>query len=168
MTNDEQTTGYPPRPKDDWTYELVDYFKVISPEEIQEMDEPPFNEGQWSSEEEYKEFMERMQPLFDEYDCNGKIHTVEFKTIEDITRYRDEWRRLNNFNAQFLQSGQYINVVKNPDGTYKVASNGRHRLYVAKKYGLRVLVHVAEERTIKKEFEIPTDSNIAIGKRKGR
>lgn len=123
----------------------VDYYRVIEPSAIREMKAPEFNMSQWSSEEEYRAYLESVQPLIDEYASTGTIHTIEYQTMEDVAKYRDEAMFLNNFKASFLNFGSHVNVRKCLDGTYEVSSNGRHRMYVARKYGLKLLVHVSDE-----------------------
>lgn len=86
-----------------------------------------------------------MQPLIEEYERTGEIHTIEFKSLDDVTLLGEEKRFLDQFRHSFLDCGSHINTVKKLDGTYIVASNGRHRMYVARKYGLKLLVHVAGE-----------------------
>ena len=39
--------------------------------------------------------------------------------------------------------GQRIEAIKTMDGHYEVLYDGHHRMYVAKKYGLRLVVHVS-------------------------
>lgn len=126
----------------------VDYFKVIDAAEIQDLEEPPFNQSPYLSEEEYKMYLEKAQILFDEYSNTGSIHTIEYKSLEDIEKNREEERFLCNFRYSFLHYGKCICVRKTMDGTYKVTSNGRHRAFVAKKYELRLLVHVIEEEAV--------------------
>ena len=123
----------------------VDYYCVIEPSAIREMKAPEFNMSQWSSEEEYRAYLESVQPLIGEYASTGTIRTIEYKTMEDVAKNRDEAMCLDNFKASFLDFGSHINVRKCLDGTYEVTSNGRHRMYVARKYGLRLLVHVSDE-----------------------
>ena len=44
-----------------------------------------------------------------------------------------------------LLEKESIFVRKTKDGKYTICGNGRHRLYVAKKHKIRLLVHVIEE-----------------------
>lgn len=128
----------------------TDYYTVISPDEIQALRQPPFEQGAYLSELDYKNYLEKVQFLFDEYETTGSIHEIHFDSIEDVAKKREEKRFLDNFRAAFLDCGRHINVGRTLDGTYKVVSNGRHRMYVAKKYNLRLLVHVAQEEVFNK------------------
>lgn len=65
--------------------------------------------------------------------------------MEEISKDRDNRFFRENFIGSFLCDGQWINAGKNVSGKYYVASNGRHRMYIAKKYGLKLIIHVAQE-----------------------
>lgn len=123
----------------------VDYMKVITAYEISPMKEPPFALADWASEEEYRAYLEDVQPLIKEYETQGKIHDLVYETFEDIDRNRNEQHKINQFKWSFLNSAEWINVEKTMEGTYKVVTNGRHRMYVAKKYFLNLIVHVTQE-----------------------
>ena len=123
----------------------TDYMKVINAAEIDEMRMPAFNQSHWGSEEDYKLYLESVQSLIEEYEQTGAIHTLEYNSLDDIEKNREEQHKLNQFNSSFLSVGHYINVEKTLTGKYKVVSNGRHRMYVAKKFGFKLLVHVAQE-----------------------
>jgi len=125
-------------------YLPTDYYIVINANEIAELEVPPFC-GKYSSEDEYREYLEKVQPLFSEYQNDGRIHTINFETLDDIEHNYNELLFLNNFNSSFLSWSNHINVRKDINGLYHVTTNGRHRMYVARKYGLYLLVHVSEE-----------------------
>ena len=119
----------------------VDYLIVIKADEIAEMDEPPFNIGKWGDEKKYKSLLIEMQPLFDEYRRNGTLDSP-FPingTNEEISIYKQKQKCISLFISSYIQT------VKTKDQKYKIASDGRHRMYVAKKYSLDILVHVAAE-----------------------
>ena len=91
------------------------------------------------SEEEYKNFVEESQPFFEKFqkgeECIGE--------------------RIGKANALYV----YVDVancitVKKIGDLYHIASNGRHRAAVAKKYGLKLLVCVTEIQSPEKEVEI--------------
>lgn len=126
----------------------TDYYKVIRPDEIAELPAPPFNQSQYGSEADYVSYLRLVQPLIEEYERTGEIHTIEFKSLDDVAQYSEEKRFLDQFRYSFLDCGSHINTVKKLDGTYIVASNGRHRMYVARKYGLKLLVHVSDEEYV--------------------
>jgi hypothetical protein len=123
----------------------TDYLQVIEASEIVEMEAPPFNQAQWKDESDYKSYLESVQPLIEEYERTGSIHNLEYNSFNDIERNRDEQHNLKHFRDSFMDAGQWISVEKSIDGKYRVVSNGRHRMYVAKKYGLKLLVHVSQE-----------------------
>ncbi len=123
----------------------TDYLKVIYPSEIAEMEVPPFNQSHWPDELIYKESLEHVQPLIEEYEHTGSIHTLEYNSYDDIERYRTERHELNKFNYSFMDRNNGISVEKMLSGQYRVLNNGRHRMYIAKKYNLKLLVHVTQE-----------------------
>lgn len=127
----------------------VDYFVVIEPKEIKSLKKPPFEQGAYGSESDYRRYLEEVQPLFDEYESTGNIHTISYASMDEISEKRDEKRFLDNFRVSFLDCSQYVNVGRTLDGRYTVVSNGRHRMYVAKKYNLRLLVHVTQEEVLR-------------------
>lgn len=99
-------------------------FKILNPEEISEIDAPPFDTGKYASEEKYKDFLESMQPYFDEYE---KSHSLP-------ERYKE------------IFLGVYrVKAIKKKDGQYRPGSGGRHRMFIARKYGFRLLVEVSGE-----------------------
>lgn len=121
----------------------TDYMKVISASEIADMEEPPFNQSKWSSEESYRLYLESVQSIIEEYEKNGKLPEI---TPNEEIAHPEECKKLVNFRYDFLDFASYIAVEKTIDGKYKVCCNGRHRMYVAKKYGLKLLVHVSQEQ----------------------
>ncbi len=124
----------------------VDYMKVIDSDEIGFIDTPPFEQSHYGSEIEYKQYLENVQPLIEEYEKIGTIHPLRYDSFEDIKRNLKEQQKLNNFESSFLDCGNWINAVKTLDSKYIVGSNGRHRMYVAKKYGFKLIIHVCQEQ----------------------
>ena len=122
----------------------ANYMKVISGSEIADIEAPAFGQGHWTTEDVYRTNLENMQPLIDEYERTGMVHTVEYNSLDDIEKNAEEQRKLDVFNNSFLKPGNRIDVEKTIDGKYKVI-NGRHRMYVAQKYNLKLLVHVSQE-----------------------
>ena len=127
-------------------FEKADYYKVITADEIMELEEPPFDVSHYGKEDEYKSHLESVQLLVNEYEKNGDIHTLEYNSYEDIERNRDEKMLLDNFRNSYLHDSERIEVKKLLNGKYRFCTNGRHRLYVAKKYDLKLIVHVREEQ----------------------
>jgi hypothetical protein len=123
----------------------TDYLQVIEASEIAELEAPPFNQAQWKDESDYKAYLESVQPLIEEFERTGSIHTLEYNSLDDIERNREEQHTLDVFRYSFMDVGQWIGVEKSIEGLYRVVSNGRHRMYVARKYGLKLLVHVSQE-----------------------
>jgi hypothetical protein len=131
--------------KDSKKVVTTDYLKVIDSSEIAEIEAPPFSKAQWGSEEDYKVYLAGVQPLILEYEKNGKLHSLEYNSVADIEKNREEADVLHKFRCSFLDVGCWINVEKSLAGEYRVVSNGRHRMYVARKYGFKLIVHVAQE-----------------------
>lgn len=122
----------------------ANYMKVINGFEIADMEMPPFEQGHWSKEDAYKSYLENMQSLIDEYEQTGRIRAIEYTSLDDIDKRAEEKKNIDIFNNSFLKPGNRIDVEKTIDGKYKVI-NGRHRMYIAQKYGLKLLVHVSQE-----------------------
>ena len=87
------------------------------------------------SEEEYKNFVEESQPFFEKFQKG------------------EEWIGKANALYVYVDVANCITVKKIGD-LYYIASNGRHRAAVAKKYGLKLLVCVTEIQSPEKEVEI--------------
>lgn len=118
---------------------MKDYI-VIKPEQIAPIEEPPFG-GRYLEEEEYVDYLRKVQPLIEEWESTGTIHDVVLNSIKDVHEKREEIVFLNNFKAAFLNVGKHIDVRLNSDALYDVASNGRHRMFIAKKYGFKLIVY---------------------------
>lgn len=118
-----------------------DYYTIIYPDEIMPMDEPEFSVSHWYSELEYKQFLEQMQPLMEWYEASCFSFT---DCVHD-----DDEKMTSLFENSFVDVGHRIDVEKIPSGKYRVVSNGRHRMYVAKKYKLKLLVYVVQKIHLK-------------------
>lgn len=107
-------------------------YRLINPTEIDDIDKPEFGKYNRRTELEYKQLLEDSQEYFCKY--------VENPNNNSFWIYK-------HVNAAYLyiDIGHAITVCKKENGKYIVASNGRHRLYVAKKYELPVLVCVFDE-----------------------
>ena len=114
-------------------------FRVIYPEEMADAEIPPYG-GRYRLEMEYKDFIERSQPLFDEYEQTGRIHEVEALIGKPMVGLSDKEEWLLDFEHCML--GPDCVTFEEHDGKYVISSNGSHRLFVAKKYGLKLLVKV--------------------------
>ena len=64
-------------------YLPTDYDIVINANEIAELKVPPFC-GKYSFEDEYREYLEKVQPLFSEYKNDGRIHTINLETLDPV------------------------------------------------------------------------------------
>ena len=124
----------------------VDYLKVITPSEIGDVEIPPFKQSHYGSEDEYRQYLESVQELIDEYENTGTIHSLSYDSFEDVSKNYEEQQRINKFKSFFLSCGNWINAEKTLDSKYIVCSNGRHRMYIAKKYGLKLIIHVCQEQ----------------------
>lgn len=124
----------------------VDYIKVINPDEIGFVEPPPFDQSHYGSEIEYKRYLESVQPLIEEYESTGSIHHLKYDSLECVKKNLNEQQKLNDFKSSFLSCGNWINTEKTLNSKFIVCTNGRHRMYVAKKYGLRLIIHVCQEQ----------------------
>lgn len=105
-------------------------YKVIDGGQIANIDVP---KGFWekASEEQYKQFVENSQDFFSKYE-NGD--SCDDYTIGENTDALYVYEHVGN-----------CICVKEINGLYYVTSNGRHRLFVARKYNLKILVYVEEK-----------------------
>lgn len=122
----------------------INEYCVIEPSLIRKMKRPKFDRDSRSdySKKGYRTFLESMQPLFKEFEEDKCIYEIGKQLQTDAIYERDDNL---NFRSAFLCAGDSVKVRKHTDGTYSVLSNGMHRAYIAKKYGLRLLVNVKEE-----------------------
>lgn len=127
----------------------TDYFKVIAGTEIEEMEPVTFGDNGKMTELQYRELLEDNQSIFDEYDRTGALPEIKYESFEDIDRLAPEWKRLNDFKTEFMEVGTRIEVEKRISGKYKVTTNGKHRLFIAQKYKMKVMVHVCQEICVK-------------------
>lgn len=99
-------------------------YVVISGEQIAPLANPGFD-GEGRSEEDYRAFMEGCQDWFRAYPNGGTV-----------------WVNEADLSYVYEDVAQAVTVHQNEDGTYSVATNGRHRMYICRKYGLSLLVCV--------------------------
>ena len=133
------------------------YFTLIMPDQIRRMKRPEFGSHGRLTIREYRKELQRFQPWFEEYSRFGTI-----REFADLDKHKDrfldpdpevrrvesmKWMRRDHFECCFLEKA-CITVMKHKDGTYSVLTNGRHRLYAAKRFRLPVLVCVAEEEGV--------------------
>ncbi|MCR5105465.1 MAG: hypothetical protein K6B68_13610 [Eubacterium sp.] len=111
--------------------------RIILPEEMPDTGIPPFG-GRYHYEDEYREYLEKSQPLFDEFERTGKIAEVEALKGRPMVGLTSEEEWLLCFEHVMMRADCV--TVEEQDGRYIISSNGRHRMYVAKKYGLKLLV----------------------------
>lgn len=124
----------------------VNYMKVINSDEIGFVEPPPFGQSHYGSEIEYKQYLESVQSLIEEYENTGAIHSLKYNSFEDMKKNFKTQQKINDFKNSFLFCGNWINAEKTLNSKYIVCSNGRHRMYVAKKYGLKLIIHVCQEK----------------------
>lgn len=118
----------------------TNHYCVIEPTSIRELEVPEFGIGKWATEEEYLTHLRSMQAVFDEYAIKKSISSIVKQLPEN-----EQFSFRKNFYGSYIEAGDSIRVKKHQDGTYSLLGNGTHRLYVARKYKLRILVHVIEE-----------------------
>ncbi len=109
-------------------------FIVLDPEEIPEIEKPPFGNGRYRKEEEYLDYLLEGQIYFEEYAETGRIAQIEKLIGKPNAGLSEQNEWLLNFEHNFL--GPDCITVEIQDGTYVLSSNGRHRMYVAKRNGL--------------------------------
>lgn len=102
-------------------------YRVIRPDQIAPIPDPGFPWSFDRTEEDFRVFLEKCQSWFADYPNNSPE-----KTFMDGT----------NLSYVFEDVAHAITVHQDGNGKYVVDSNGRHRMYVARKYGLSLLVCV--------------------------
>lgn len=100
-------------------------YRVIRPDQIAPLPDPGFPWGFNRTEEDFRVFLEHCQTWFANYPNNPPE-----KSYVDGA----------NLSYVFEDSDRDITVYQDGNGQYVVHSNGRHRMYVARKYGLSLLV----------------------------
>lgn len=99
-------------------------YVVISAEQIAPLPNPGFPAG-GRSEEDFRGFLAKCQEWFLAYPHGGT-----------------DWVDGADLSYVYMDVAQAITVRRAANGQYTMATNGRHRLYVARKYGLSLLVCV--------------------------
>lgn len=107
-------------------YKNKDYL-LIQPSEIGETKIPEFGVHGRPKEEQYRKLLEDSQIYFQKY--LEKPANESFYLNEDCDAA-----------TVFLDFANAVTVRKQKDGKYYVTSNGYHRMYIAKKYNLPLLV----------------------------
>lgn len=100
---------------------------LIYPNEIGKVEKPPFGKYGRETEQEYRKLLEDSQEYFQQYINNPSTKSFFISDSCDAA-------------CLYLDLSQAVTVVKNKKGKYEVNSNGHHRMYVAKKYKLPLLV----------------------------
>ena len=130
-------------------YDFEKHLIIINGRKLKRMDKPPFDSGHWGSEKDYKDYLLRIQPLIEEYRSTGWVDNIPFDFRNDPEDKIEEIRKENAlrgcFRSDFLQAINYIVVKRCRFGKYRVTTNGRHRAYIAKKYGLNLIVWLDEK-----------------------
>lgn len=99
-------------------------YVVISGEQIAPLPTPGFSAG-GRTEEDFRAFLSDCQDWFKAYPAGGTA-----------------WVDGADLSYVYEDVAQAVTVHQNEDGTYSVATNGRHRMYICRKYGLSLLVCV--------------------------
>lgn len=121
----------------------MDKYIVIDAKDIADIKEPIFGK-RYAEKEDYIELLQQMQDKFEEFETTGEIQAPEYKKIDDVMKKRQEVKDYNNFMRTFVSIANRITVRLEDDGKYHPVTDGAHRLYTAKKCGLKVLVSVVD------------------------
>lgn len=116
-------------------------YLVINAMDIADVETPVFG-GRYAEESDYRNLLEDMQKLFDEFATTGTVKAPEYDHIDDIPLKRRDQIGYDNFMRTFISTANRVTVRKGFDGRFYPVTDGFHRLYVAKKYGLKILVCV--------------------------
>ena len=114
----------------------IDSYIVLRPDQIADIDNPGFP---WKgrSEEDFVEFVRLSQPFINE---SLNVKKISGSIMLDNSGYKgtDEV----DLDYIWFDISRCVTVRENMPGVYTCASNGRHRLYVAKKYGYKIIACV--------------------------
>lgn len=121
----------------DWI--TKDEYIIINSNEIAELDKPPFP-YKGLAESDYIDFLSKTEFLVNYYENNQELPLADNDEMQHL---------INKFYSSFLDVRFHINVNRMLDGTYKVASNGGHRMYIAREHGFKLLVHLGGEEISK-------------------
>ena len=131
--------------KEGTTMGFTEHYQVIDGSEIESFAHPDIKfKGRWESEDFYKNLIEKSQPYIKEYLLTGTIKEPVINSIEDIEKFQEERDFLCGLKDGFFGIS-CISAKQLKSGKYEIIVNGRHRAYVAKKYGLKLIIKVIEE-----------------------
>ena len=112
---------------------------LIQPSQIEKIQKPEFGTWRRETELEYKQLIEDSQEYFRKYLENPSNESYYIYEHCDAAYV-------------FVDIANVITVGKNANGKYEMAYNGRHRLYVARKYKLPLLVCCVGESNVELTF----------------
>lgn len=120
----------------------VKKYRVINGSDVEDMEEPEFSIAHWVSEDIYRKDLEESKVYLEEFKNTGTIKKYPYESLDDIPKYYDLNQKIRRFEDNYMDSGNHVSVIETPEGKYRSCTNGRHRLYVAKKYNLDIMVYV--------------------------
>lgn len=119
---------------------MEDNYIVISGNKIADMETPVFdtvNHG----EEDYKNLLEQMKPLFEEFERTGDIKAPQYTNMDEIELKRNEQKIYDNCIWHFINPVNRIEVERLKNGLYRPMDR-YYKLFTAKKYGMKILVYL--------------------------
>lgn len=119
----------------------MENFIVIDASNISDLNESVFIIEK-NKENDIKEMLEDNQEFFIDYMSSGDINQPVICDNDVMNALRDELKSYNNFFKNFISPINRIEVMKNDSDDKYVSTNNKVILYVAKKYDLKVLVHL--------------------------
>lgn len=99
-------------------------YRVIGADEIAPLPNPGFPVG-GRTEEDFRAFLSDCQEWIKAYPAGGTV-----------------WVDGADLSYVYEDVAQAVTVHRQANGQYTVATNGRHRMYICRKYGLSLLVCV--------------------------
>lgn len=119
---------------------MINKYLVIDGNEIIDFETSIFNENN-IKEIDYKNLLEQMQPLFDEFKCTGDIKKSQYTNMDEIVLRRAEQKMYDDCMWNFINPVNRIEVQRLGNGLYKPMDR-YYKLYTAKKYGMKILVYL--------------------------
>lgn len=116
---------------------------VIDPVDIADMETPVFG-GRYAEMADYVELLQKMQPLFNEFETTGTVQAPVYEHMDDIIFKRLDQIYYDNFIRTFINPANRVTVRADSVGRYYAVTDGMHRLYAAKKNGLKILVCIVD------------------------
>ncbi len=125
---------------------VTDKYIVIHPDQIKKPKKKLMFPYHGFSKNDYLNYLAAIQPAIDTYEQTNNVE----EACETLDNNADKNAFLKLFDPL-----TEITVNKDIDGSFYIASNGRHRLYTAREYKYKIIAHMTGERIKKSKSPSP-------------